>query len=284
MSARVDHRRGPVPSQAGPRPRRRKSLRVEMIDVHRIRPEEGLKRKRDRVGHQELCTSILQFGVLTPITVRPAPDGSGDYLLVKGQGRTLACHRLGLRMIPAVVVDADFDEADKVQQFLLENVARLKMRPVDRALLVTHARQQGEETADVARRFGVSAATVRRLESQFDGVSSGEIAALRAGNISLSLHAAIMQHVLPGERADIVAVVASHPLRAQEAAELFDALGWASLNELGPEQRRSRLALFAWCCATFAQLPKGHSRNRLEALASQFPFTFEQSVIRAASR
>src|SRR3954454_14469970 len=101
-----------------------------MLNVDRIRPEEGLGRKRDRVGHQELCASIQQFGVITRITVREAPDGSGDYLLVKGQGRTLACRLLGVPTIPAVVVDADCDEADKVQQVLVENVARLKMRPV----------------------------------------------------------------------------------------------------------------------------------------------------------
>ena len=108
--------------------------RVQNVLVGRIRPEEGLGRKRDRAGHDELCQSIRQFGVLTPVTVRPAPDGSGDYLLVKGQGRTLACKRLGLETVPAIVVGDDFDEADKVQQFLVENVARLKMRPIDRAL------------------------------------------------------------------------------------------------------------------------------------------------------
>jgi len=45
-----------VPSSARP-PRRRKH-RVQQIPVSRIRPEEGLGRKRDREGHRELRRSI----------------------------------------------------------------------------------------------------------------------------------------------------------------------------------------------------------------------------------
>src|SRR6266540_2469951 len=133
-----------------------RALQVQRVPVARIRPEDGLGRKRDRDGHRELQRSIAQFGVLTPITVRPAPDGSGDYFLIKGQGRTLACRLLGIAKIPAIVVDDEYAENMKVQQFLVENVARLKMRPIDRALLITRARQDGEETAEVAKRFGVS--------------------------------------------------------------------------------------------------------------------------------
>ncbi len=113
----------------------RSRYRIRDVPVARIRPEEGLGRKRDREGHKELQRSIQQFGVLTPITVRPAPDDSGEYLLINGQGRTLACSLLGRKTIPAIVVDDAHAEAEKVQQFLVENVARLKMRPIDRARL-----------------------------------------------------------------------------------------------------------------------------------------------------
>src|SRR6266571_5801184 len=134
------------------RPVKDQPPRVQQVPVAQIRPEDGLGRRRDRDGHRELQQSIAQFGVLTPITVRLAPDGSGDYLLIKGQGRTLACRLLGIETIPAVVVDDQYADNEKVQQFLVENVARLKMRPVDRALLIHRARQDGEETADVAKR------------------------------------------------------------------------------------------------------------------------------------
>ena len=58
------------------------------------------------------------------------------------------------------------------------------------------------QTVEVARRFGVSSATVRRLEAQLDGATSGEVAALRAGEINLAMHAVIARHVDADPEAD----------------------------------------------------------------------------------
>lgn len=247
--------------------------KVQAIPIAKIRPEEGLGRKRDREGHRELQRSVEQFGVLTPITVRQAPDASGDYLLIKGQGRTLACRMLGLKTIPAIVVDADFAEQDKVGQFLVENVARLKMRPIDRALLISRARRRGEETAEVAWRFGVTPATVRRLEAQLDGATRHEVAALKGGKINLSLHAVIARHVGTAERSDVVAVIAKYSLPTREVDELFRAIGWTDLVALGAEQRAARLLLIAWACGALASMEAGPVDERLSRLAESLPLS-----------
>jgi len=248
---------------------------VQQVPVARIRPEDGLGRKRDREGHLELCRSIEQFGVLTPVSVRRAPDGTGDYLLIKGQGRTLACRLLGIDMIPAVVVDDRFAETEKVQQFLAENVARLRMRPIDRALLIARARQDGEETAEVARRFGVSAATVRRLEAQLEGATSNEVAALKSGKVNLTLHAVIAKYVTLSERADVVGAVAPYSPRPKEMESLLVGLGWRSLVALGPEYRQRRLLVLAWACRVLDGLPPGRPKDRLRQMALQLPLTFD---------
>ncbi len=244
---------------------------VQELPVERIRPEAGLGRKRDRAGHDELCQSIAQFGVLTPVTVRPAPDGSGDFLLVKGQGRTLACRRLGLATVPAIVVGEAFSDADKVQQFLVENVARTKMRPIDRALLVSNARSGGQETATVARRFGVSAVTVRRLEAQLDGATNGEIAALRDGDLNLAVHAVIARFVPSDEREDAIRAVSGSGLKSGQLSTLFTALGWPRLVEMEPAARVSRLALLRWACNVLRTSGQDAMRDRLRHLAEQLP-------------
>lgn len=249
-------------------------FQLQEVPVARIRPESGLGRKRDRDGHRELQRSIEQFGVLTPITVRPAPDGTGDYLLIKGQGRTLACRLLGIEMIPAHVVDDQFADSEKVQQFLVENVARLRMSPVDRALLISRARRRGEETTSVAKRFGVTPSTVRRLEAQLDGASKPEVAALRAGKLNLALHAVISRHVDAEERGDVVAAIADYPVRTKEIEALFVALGWHELVKLGVAQRRQRLLLLAWACGVLSTSPSGSVKDRLRLVALRLPTNF----------
>lgn len=253
------------------------SSHVQNVPVERIRPEDGLDRKRDRDGHRELQRSIEQFGVLTPITVRLAPDGSGDYLLIKGQGRTLACRLLGMKTIPAIVVDDRYAENEKVQQFLVENVARLKMRPVDRALLIYRARQQGEETTDIARRFGVSAATVRRMLAQLEGASSNEVATLRAGEVNLAMHAVVARHVSSPERTAVLEIVARSAVKAKELDALFVALGWRSLEALGGRYGLQRMTLLKWACGALDQMQAGPTNDRLRQLALSFPLEFDKA-------
>ncbi|HVV77262.1 MAG TPA: ParB/RepB/Spo0J family partition protein [Mycobacteriales bacterium] len=255
---------------------------VQEIPVLRIRPEAGLGRKRDREGHRELQESIAQFGVLTPITVRLAPDGSGDYLLVKGQGRTLACRLLGLDTVPAIVVDDRYAEQEKVQQFLVENVARLKMRPIDRALLIHRAREDGEETSAIAKRFGLAPATVRRLLTQLEGATKREVAALRAGNVSLAVHAVVVRHVDAQERSGVLTAVSRSTTTAKELEGLFAALGWKKLVDLGPDFRTQRLILIGWALDILESLPSVSARERLEQLAMRFPVAFEGTGPRLA--
>lgn len=258
--------------------------RMRDVPVAKIRPEEGLGRKRDREGHKELQRSIQQFGVLTPITVRPAPDGSGEYLLIKGQGRTLACSLLGLKTVPAIIVDDAYAESEKVQQFLVENVARLRMRPIDRALLITHARQQGEETVEVAKRFGVSAATVRRLQTQLDGASAKEVAALRSGDVNLAKHAVIARWVTSKERSEAIALFTEYSIKTNDMTTLFEALGWGGLNNLGPQYRAARLRFLRWVCAELSGPARGNVKERLNALAINLPLSLESQQAAKVAR
>jgi ParB/RepB/Spo0J family partition protein len=257
---------------------------VVSIPVASIRPEDGLSRKRDRDGHQELRDSIARFGVLTPITVRRAPDDPEEYLLIKGQGRTLACRMLGRSHIDAVVLDEESADNERVQQFLVENVARLRMRPVDRALLIAHARASGEETASVAARFGISAATVRRLETQLDGASTAEIAALRSGGLSLAVHGVIARNIAASDRDAVVATVQHHGVGAGDLQALLLALGWARLEDLGAEHRDGRLALLEWACDTFRSLPRSSQGSRLRQLAARLPLALPALQQQAAIR
>lgn len=259
---------------------------VQNIPVLRIRPEEGLDRKRDKEGHRELQRSIEQFGVLTPITVRKAPDRSGDFLLIKGQGRTLACRLLGIKTIPAIVLDKKYAESEKVQQFLVENVARLKMRPIDRALLICRARQSGEETADIARRFGVTSATVRRLLAQMEGATTAEVATLRSGEVSLAIHSVVTRQVNPADRSKVLQSVAQATLNAKDLEALFAALGWSALEDLGTQYQLQRIRLLEWACEQLRRTAAGPIKERLCQMALEMPMELnrQNNLLSRASR
>lgn len=244
---------------------------IRRIAVQRIRPEDGLSRKRDRAGHEELLRSIEQFGVLTPITVRPAEDGTGEYLLVKGQGRTLACRMLGLATVPAHVLSGNRTEAEKAQQFLVENVARLKMRPVDRALLMQRAREAGEETASIARRFAVTPATVRRLLAQLNDAGASEVAALRTGQLSLSTHAVVARHVPSIERSSALRAISKWRPKPRELDHALNALSWQHLVAVHPRMTRERASLFEWVCKVLAGTRTQSDAERLLLLACELP-------------
>jgi transposase-like protein len=180
--------------------------------------------------------------------------------------------------IPAIVVDDFFADEAKVQQFLVENVARLRMRPIDRALLIAHSRRNGEETVDVARRFGVSSSTVRRLETQLEGVTPSEVSALRSQNLSLSLHAVIARNVVASDRADVIRAIGPSGIRARELQELFTAIGWQSLVTIGPRSRTQRLMLLKWSSVTLMNLAKGEPKDRLRQLALNLPLKLTQQI------
>jgi ParB family chromosome partitioning protein len=271
-----------VVTRSTPKGADRAVLTVQDIPVVRIRPEEGLDRKRDRDGHRDLQRSIEQFGVLTPITVRRAPDRSGDFLLIKGQGRTLACRLLGVDTIPAIVLDKKFAESEKVQQFLVENVARLKMRPVDRALLIYRARQEGEETANIAKRFGLSSATVRRLLTQMEGATTAEVAALRSGDVSLAVHSIVARHVSPTDRNNVLEIVARSALKTKELEALFIAIGWSDLEDLGSRYRTQRIRLLEWACGTLDHIAPGPIKERLRQLSQNLPFELDHRSVPSA--
>ena len=229
-----------------------------------------------------MIKSISRFGVLTPITVRRVTDGADEYLLIKGQGRTLACRMLGLDTIPAIVVDSAYADQQKVAQFLVENVARLKMRPSERALLIRNARAQGEETASITERFGVSATTVRRLLTQLESASQAQVAALKSGQVNLALHGVLLKYVATADRDEVLSIIASHEISAPEFAALLQALNWEALTGLGDSFRAERFLLLGWAISTLNAMAPGPVNDRLAALAARLPVTFSSGVAEPA--
>ena len=77
-----------------------------------------------------LAASILEVGILQPLVVRPAEDGT--YMLVAGERRLRAARDVGLDEVPVVIRTVDGDELS-LTSALIENLQREDLRPLEEA-------------------------------------------------------------------------------------------------------------------------------------------------------
>ncbi|MGI0130348.1 MAG: ParB/RepB/Spo0J family partition protein, partial [Thermoplasmata archaeon] len=85
----------------------------------------------------ELAASIRQHGILQPIRVREV--GPRLHRIIAGERRWRAAREAGLSEIPAVVAEADDDQA--FVEALIENVQREDLSVVDRARALRKLRE-----------------------------------------------------------------------------------------------------------------------------------------------
>jgi ParB family chromosome partitioning protein len=122
---------------------------------------------------RELADSIRAEGLLQPIVVRPRADGAG-YELIAGERRWRACRMLGLKRIPARVLQVS-DTASAVLS-LIENLQRDNLNPVEEALGYASLIRDFSLTQEaVAERVGKARASVAnalrllQLEKEIQG-------------------------------------------------------------------------------------------------------------------
>lgn len=79
---------------------------------------------------EALAASIREVGILQPLVVRPAQDGT--YMLVAGERRFRAAREVGLREVPVVIRVVDDDQVS-LTAALIENLQREDLRPLEEA-------------------------------------------------------------------------------------------------------------------------------------------------------
>ena len=118
------------------------SGRVLFVSTHLIRPNPSQPRKVfDQAGLQELAQSIVQYGILQPLTVRRRER---DYELVAGERRLRAAKIAGVKEVPCIVV-----AVDELQSGMLALVENLQRRDLDYI-------EQAEGLARLMRLYGLS--------------------------------------------------------------------------------------------------------------------------------
>ena len=107
-----------------------KETRAEYLPIQKLRPFEGHPFKvTDNEEMDQLVWSVLSQGLLTPLVVRPLPNG--EYEVVSGHRRLHACKKAGIETVPALITDMDRDAA--AIALVDSNLHREKILPSEKA-------------------------------------------------------------------------------------------------------------------------------------------------------
>ena len=112
---------------------------------------------------KELASSIKNYGVLSPILVKPGKV-NGRYVIVAGERRVRAARLAGLSTIPAVVDQDDGNDDSRVLSIqLVENLQRSELTPLERANALSALKEANNlSIREVADKLGMSKSMVQR--------------------------------------------------------------------------------------------------------------------------
>ena len=107
------------------------SSAIREIPVDRIVPNPDQPRRDfDEESLEELASSIRELGIVQPLTLRLADDGT--HMIIAGERRWRAARKAGLASVPAYVRTAS--DSEVTEMALIENIQREDLNAVEVAL------------------------------------------------------------------------------------------------------------------------------------------------------
>ncbi len=140
----------------------RKTEEIVPMDIKELKPyaEQPFKVLLDS-SMDELCDSIAQSGVLSPIIARPHPEGG--YEILSGHRRVKACELLRIEEVPVVVKELDDDTAAIL--LVDSNLQRENILPSEKAfaykLKLEALKHQGKRLEITSRQIGTKSDSTR---------------------------------------------------------------------------------------------------------------------------
>jgi len=136
-----------------------KKLKFDYLPLDKIDISISNVRKSNlEEGIDELAASIREIGVQQPVVVSQRGD---RYELIIGQRRYLACKKLELKEIPALITTVK-DETEATIKSFSENIHRLDLQYRDKMQVAIELLNRFGSIRKVADHLGVEDQTVRR--------------------------------------------------------------------------------------------------------------------------
>ena len=103
---------------------------VSKISLKYIKPNPDQPRRDfNEKLLEDLCNSIKEKGIITPITVR---ERDGSYEIIAGERRWRAAKKAKLRSVPAYVININ-NASEMMEVALIENIQRESLNPIEEA-------------------------------------------------------------------------------------------------------------------------------------------------------
>lgn len=256
--------------------------RVQEIPLSELHPFEGHPfRVVDDEEMMKTVESVRDFGVLTPVIVRPDPDGG--YEIVSGHRRHRASELAGKETMPAIVRDLDDDAA--IILMVDANLQRETILPSERAFAY-------KMKLDAMNHQGArSDLTCSQIGNKLEGKKSSEIMAEEMGTSKNQIFRYIRLTELIPELLDMVdtgqikfnpAVELSY-LASEEQKDFLSAMDYAqAAPSLSQAQRIKKLAQEGECtldamCEIMNEIKKGELDRvtfKTDSLRKYFPKSY----------
>ena len=142
------------------------NIELSMIACNPFNP----RRYRTEEDLEELKQSIINFGIIQPITLRTK---DGKYEIVCGERRYRASLMAGRSTIPAII--KDYSDAEAMEITILENLQRRDISPVEEAVSFGKLMEvRGYSIDDLVKQFGKTDKYIRsrlQLRNLIDEIS-----------------------------------------------------------------------------------------------------------------
>ena len=256
-----------------------KDEKAQQIAISDLHPFEGHPFKVvDDDSMAQTVESIRDYGITTPLLVRPDPDGG--YEIISGHRRHHAAGLSGMEAVPCIVREMDDDTA--IITMVDSNLQREHILPSERAfaykMKMDAIKHQGQRTDLTSCQFGT--------KSRSDGLVASD-----AGDSARTVQRYVRLTNLIPEVLDMVdekkiafnpAVELSH-LKPEEQRQFLDAMDYAqAAPSLSQAQRMKKLSQEGGCtldamCDVMDEIKKddmGHISFKTSDIQKFFPKSY----------
>jgi ParB family chromosome partitioning protein len=153
------------------------------VDIAKVVANPDQPRKEfDDALLNELADSVKEKGILQPILVEKKDD---VFMIIAGERRYRAAIKAGLKEIP--VIEKNFDEKEKLEIALIENIQRENLSPIEEAkaflvLINNYKLGQDELSKRVGKNRSTIANSLRLLKMPEDMQESLSLGKITAGH------------------------------------------------------------------------------------------------------